>query len=59
LPDEVDFESAAFVTLGAIAMHGFRLSKAALGENVAVIGLGLVGLLAAGIVQRWLSSAWH
>ncbi len=51
LPDEVDFESAAFVTLGAIAMHGFRLSKAALGENVAVIGLGLVGLLAAGIAS--------
>ncbi len=45
LPDSVDFESAAFTTLGAIALHGFRLAEAQLGENVAVIGLGLLGLL--------------
>ncbi|MCC6569403.1 MAG: bi-domain-containing oxidoreductase [Anaerolineales bacterium] len=45
LPKNVDFESAAFTTLGAIAMHGFRLAEPQLGENVAVIGLGLVGLL--------------
>ncbi len=45
LPDEVDFESAAFTTLGAIALHGFRLAEAQIGENVAVIGLGLLGLL--------------
>ncbi len=47
LPDQIDFESAAFSTLGAIAMHGFRLSGAQLGETVGVIGLGLLGLLAA------------
>ncbi|HMR98753.1 MAG TPA: bi-domain-containing oxidoreductase [Anaerolineales bacterium] len=46
LPKNVDFESAAFTTLGAIAMHGFRLAEPQLGENVAVIGLGLLGLLA-------------
>ncbi|PWH12559.1 MAG: hypothetical protein DDG60_12270 [Anaerolineae bacterium] len=45
LPDDVDFESAAFTTLGAIALHGFRLAEPQLGENVAVIGLGLLGLL--------------
>ncbi len=45
LPDAVDFESAAFTTLGAIALHGFRLAEPQLGENVAVIGLGLLGLL--------------
>jgi predicted dehydrogenase len=45
LPDGVDFESAAFTTLGAIALHGFRLAEPQLGENVAVIGLGLLGLL--------------
>jgi predicted dehydrogenase/threonine dehydrogenase-like Zn-dependent dehydrogenase len=49
LPDQVDFDSAAFTTLGAIAMHGFRLAETQLGENVAVIGLGLLGLLAVGI----------
>jgi predicted dehydrogenase len=46
LPKNVDFESAAFTTLGAIAMHGFRLAEPQIGENVGVIGLGLLGLLA-------------
>ncbi len=45
LPKNVDFESAAFTTLGAIALHGFRLAETQIGENVAVIGLGLLGLL--------------
>ena len=49
LPDQVDFDSAAFTTLGAIAMHGFRLAETQLGENVAVIGLGLLGLLSVGM----------
>jgi predicted dehydrogenase/threonine dehydrogenase-like Zn-dependent dehydrogenase len=45
LPDSVDFESAAFTTLGAIALHGFRLAGPQIGESVAVIGMGLLGLL--------------
>jgi len=51
LPENVDFESAAFTTLGAISMHGFRLAEAQIGETVAVIGLGLLGLLATSIAQ--------
>ena len=51
LPDEVSYESAAFATLGAIAMHGFRLGEIQVGERVAVIGLGLLGLLAAAIAR--------
>jgi predicted dehydrogenase/threonine dehydrogenase-like Zn-dependent dehydrogenase len=49
LPENVDFESGAFTTLGAIALHGFRLAELQIGENVAVIGMGLLGLLAAQI----------
>lgn len=49
LPDNVDFESAAFTTLGAIALHGFRLAEPQIGETIAVIGMGLLGLLAAQI----------
>ena len=45
LPKNMDFESAAFTTLAAISMHGFRLAEPQLGENIAVIGLGLLGLL--------------
>ena len=51
LPDEVDFESGAFATLGAIALHGFRLGEPQLGESVAVIGLGLLGLLGGAIAR--------
>jgi predicted dehydrogenase len=51
LPETVDFESGAFATLGAIALHGFRLAEVQVGECVGVIGLGLVGLLATAIAR--------
>jgi predicted dehydrogenase len=51
LPPQVDFESAAFTTLGAIALHGFRLAQPQLGERVAIIGLGLLGMIAVGLAQ--------
>ena len=51
LPDNVDFESATFTTLGAIALQGFRLAEPQVGETVGVIGLGLLGLLAVGIAK--------
>jgi predicted dehydrogenase/threonine dehydrogenase-like Zn-dependent dehydrogenase len=51
IPDNVDTDSGAFATLGAIALHGFRLGAAQVGENVAVIGLGLLGLLTADIAK--------
>lgn len=38
-------EHFAFSTLGAIALHGFRLAQPQIGESVAVIGLGLLGQL--------------
>jgi predicted dehydrogenase/threonine dehydrogenase-like Zn-dependent dehydrogenase len=43
IPDNVSFEEANFVTLGAIAMQGVRQADIRLGESVAVIGLGLLG----------------
>jgi polar amino acid transport system substrate-binding protein len=45
IPEGTPFEHAAFATLGAIALQGVRQADARLGENVAVIGLGLVGQL--------------
>ncbi len=45
VPKNVDFESAAFATLGAIAMHGFRLAHPQLGDSICVLGLGLLGQL--------------
>lgn len=45
IPDVVDDDSAAFTVMGAIALQGIRLAAPTLGESVAVIGLGLVGLI--------------
>lgn len=46
IPDGVSSRAAAFGTVGAVALHGFRTTGATLGERVGVIGLGLVGQLA-------------
>jgi predicted dehydrogenase/threonine dehydrogenase-like Zn-dependent dehydrogenase len=42
---DVDFDSAAFTTLGAVAIHGVHTADAKLGEMVGVIGVGLLGQL--------------
>jgi polar amino acid transport system substrate-binding protein len=43
IPQNVSLEDAAYTTLGSIAMQGVRQADVRLGENVAVIGLGLLG----------------
>ena len=45
IPEGVSYDEAAFTTLGAIALQGVRQAKVNLGESVAVVGLGLLGLL--------------
>lgn len=51
IPDEVDDTSASFTVVSAIALEGVRLINPTLGESVAVIGLGLIGLLTCQILQ--------
>ena len=51
IPDSVPFEQAAFTVVGAIALQGVRLSRAALGESVLVVGLGLVGQITVGLLK--------
>lgn len=46
------FERAAFTTLGAIALQGVRQAEIRLGEDVVVIGLGLVGLLTVQLLRE-------
>lgn len=43
VPEGVADEEAAYVTLGAIAMHGLRQAEQQLGAVVLVVGLGLLG----------------
>lgn len=45
IPNDVSFDEAAYATVGSIALQGVRLAEPQLGEQVAVIGLGLIGLL--------------
>ena len=51
IPDGVSDEEASFVTVGAIALHGVRLVEPSLGAVVAVIGLGLIGQIAASLLS--------
>jgi predicted dehydrogenase/threonine dehydrogenase-like Zn-dependent dehydrogenase len=51
VPDQASPLHAAFTTVGAIAMQGFRQSEAKLGETACVIGLGLVGQILVQILR--------
>jgi predicted dehydrogenase/threonine dehydrogenase-like Zn-dependent dehydrogenase len=51
IPDNIDFDEAAFTTVGAIAMQGIRRAQVQFGDNVVVIGLGLLGQIATQILK--------
>jgi predicted dehydrogenase/threonine dehydrogenase-like Zn-dependent dehydrogenase len=51
VPDNVSMQHAAFTTIGAIAMQGFRQAEMQLGETACVIGLGLLGQLLVQILR--------
>jgi predicted dehydrogenase/threonine dehydrogenase-like Zn-dependent dehydrogenase len=47
IPDNVTDEEAAFTVISSIGLQGIRLAEPSMGETVAVIGLGLIGLITA------------
>jgi len=51
IPDNVKLKEAAYTTVGAIALQGVRRADVKIGEYVAVIGLGLIGLLTVQILK--------
>ncbi|MDX1547199.1 MAG: bi-domain-containing oxidoreductase [Rhodothermales bacterium] len=51
IPDGVTFEEAAYTTVASIALQGVRLARPELGDNVVVIGLGLIGLITVQLLQ--------
>ena len=51
VPDGVTFDDACFATLGAIALHGVRQAEPRLGDRVAVVGLGILGLFTAQLLR--------
>lgn len=51
VPDGVRLKDASFATIASVAMQGFRQTQSQIGENVAVIGLGLLGQILIQIIQ--------
>jgi len=51
VPDGVSDEAAALTTLAEVVMNGLRRSQLTWGESVAVVGLGLLGQLAARLAR--------
>ncbi len=51
VPQDVPLDEAAFATLGSIALQGVRRSAIQIGECAVVLGLGLIGSLAAQIAR--------
>ena len=51
MPEGLSFEDASYATLTSIAMHGVRNADVKLGDNVLIMGLGLVGQLATQLVS--------
>jgi len=51
IPENVEFEAAAFTPVAAIGLQGIRLAEPTLGETVVVFGLGLIGLLTAQLLR--------
>ncbi|MBA4317054.1 MAG: oxidoreductase [Flavobacterium sp.] len=49
----IEYEEAAFVMLGGIALQGFRSAEGTPGENIVIIGLGLLGLLTMQIARSY------
>ena len=47
VPADVSAEDAAFTTIASIALHGLRVANVGPGSKVVVLGLGLIGQLAA------------
>lgn len=51
VPKGLRTDHAAFATVGAIALQSVRVADVRLGDNVVVLGLGLVGLLTAQLLR--------
>lgn len=47
VPEKVSAKDAAFTTIAAVALHGLRIADVGPGSKIVVIGLGLIGQLAA------------
>jgi len=52
VPEGVDLMEASFTTIGCVALHALRLAQIQPGEYVAIIGTGLIGLIAVQLAKN-------
>lgn len=53
IPDGAPDEQAAFAVICEIGLHALRRGNPALGENVAIIGQGIIGLATLAVARTW------
>jgi threonine dehydrogenase-like Zn-dependent dehydrogenase len=51
VPSGVSLQTAAFTTIASVALHGIRLAEVGIGDQIAVIGCGLVGQIACRLLR--------
>lgn len=51
VPDNISDDEAAFTVIGSIGLQGIRNLNPQLGETIVVVGLGLIGLIAAQLLK--------
>ncbi|MBO7611915.1 MAG: bi-domain-containing oxidoreductase [Elusimicrobia bacterium] len=51
IPDNVTDDEACFTVISSIALQGLRNLKPQIGETIVVVGLGLIGLIAAQLLK--------
>ncbi len=53
IPDAVSWESAALERLAAVGLRGVRMANIRYGDNVVIIGQGMIGHLLGQICRSW------
>jgi threonine dehydrogenase-like Zn-dependent dehydrogenase len=53
VPDGAPDEQAVFAVISEIGLHALRRGNPALGENVAIIGQGIIGLATLAVARAW------
>src|SRR6476620_5205307 len=53
VPEGADDEQAAFAIICEIGLHALRRGNPSLGENVAIIGQGIIGLATLAVARAW------
>ncbi len=53
IPDDAPDEQAVFATLCEIGLHALRRGNPSFGENVAIIGQGIIGLATLAVAHAW------